>query len=129
MDDGFDLWNNHKKRIHTTGKCIHFREGDIRWVYFGKNVGSEIAGKGEKFFRPVLIIKKVYGHSAIVVPLSSHKTAGNYYFSFTSSNNIDQCANLAQVKYLDGKRLFRKIGSISQIDFTALKKKLCRLFQ
>ena len=128
MDDEFDMWNGHKKRIHCTGKYIHFREGDIRWVYFGKNVGTEIMGKGEEFFRPVLVVKKVYRYSAIVVPLSSHKNTGNYYFSFTSTIGVEQCANLAQVKYIDGKRFLKKTGMISQIDFVQLKNRFCKLF-
>ena len=41
----FDKWNIVKKRVHTDEIKVSIRAGEIRWVSFGVNVGSEIDGK------------------------------------------------------------------------------------
>jgi mRNA interferase MazF len=129
MFDEFDIWNSHKKRVHSKGKRIYFCEGDIRWVYLGKNVGTEIIGKGAVFFRPVLILKKVFGHSAIVLPLSTQIKTGSYYYECISQKGIIHYANLAQVKYLDGKRIRSKIDSFKLQDLDRLKLRLFSIIQ
>jgi len=46
----FDKWNIVKKRVHTDEIKVSIRAGEIRWLSFGVNVGSEIDGKGESFY-------------------------------------------------------------------------------
>jgi hypothetical protein len=69
----FEVWNKQKQQIHFSDHYTFFREGEIRWAYFGKNIGTESAGKGQAFARPVLILKKVFGNSAIVFNLARKK--------------------------------------------------------
>jgi tetrahydromethanopterin S-methyltransferase subunit G len=40
----FDKWNLVKKRINEEERKVNIRQGEIRWIAFGVNVGS---GKGE----------------------------------------------------------------------------------
>ena len=67
----FDKWNIVKKRVHTDEIKVSIRAGEIRWVSFGVNVGSEIDGKGESFTRPALVAHVVGAVLALVVPLST----------------------------------------------------------
>jgi mRNA interferase MazF len=129
MHDQFHLWNMHKRQIHNIGKYIHFHEGEIRWMHLGKNIGTELIGKSNIFTRPVLIIKKVYGHSAIIVPLSTKKKQGSYYYSSTASNGQVFSANLAQIKYVDGKRMLTKISSVNALDLKQIKEQLFELIR
>ena len=52
----FDKWNRVKKRANDSTTSVFIRAGEIRWISFGVNVGSEIDGKGESFTRPGLIV-------------------------------------------------------------------------
>ena len=36
-----------------------FKEGEIWWCGIGMNIGREIFGKGAKFIRPVVVLKKL----------------------------------------------------------------------
>jgi len=47
----FDGWHPVKKRIESEERSIFIRAGEIRWVSFGVNIGSEIDGKGVSFTR------------------------------------------------------------------------------
>ena len=78
----FDIWNKKKKITHQSGKIPYFNTGEIWWSQFGKNISSEALGKGKDFLRPVVILQKFYGKSALVIPLTSHQKKGNYYFHF-----------------------------------------------
>lgn len=123
----FLKWNNQKRKIHFSDIRPFFREGEVRWAYLGKNIGTESIGKGQAFARPVLILKKVFGNSAIAIPLSSQEKNGTYYFNFATLKNTKHCALLTQVRYLDGKRILEKISSILSKDFIELKKEYFKL--
>jgi len=45
----FDKWSEVKKRVEKKERKVNIRAGEIRWVVFGVNVGSEIDGKKEYF--------------------------------------------------------------------------------
>ena len=55
-------WIGLKERLHN---AVHrpplVSEGDMWWVSFGENVGSEINGKSDKFTRPAIILKSLRG--------------------------------------------------------------------
>ena len=48
----------------------------------GENVGIEINGKGKRFLRPVLILKKLSKNGFLGVPLTSQEHKGNWYANF-----------------------------------------------
>lgn len=120
----FDGWNVLKKGVHCSENLPFFRERDIFFAHLGENIGCEENGKGDEFLRPVLVLKKISRYSAFIVPLSSQKKEGIFYFSFTSSLGIQGIALLSQVKVIDSKRLKVKKGMMNESDFSHIKKEL-----
>jgi len=125
----FNRWNFWKQKIHLQNIRPYFKEREIRWACLGQNIGSESFGKGEMFARPVVILEKVYGNSAIVLPLTSQVKKGSYYHLLKDSKNKKHCALLAQVRYIDGKRLKEKISIISKSELKKLLKAYFTLIQ
>ncbi|NJP03879.1 type II toxin-antitoxin system PemK/MazF family toxin [Candidatus Gracilibacteria bacterium] len=107
----------------------HFRLAEIWWVQFGKNIATEVTGKGSDFLRPAVIIQLVFNNACLVVPLSTKIKVGDYYFAFCDTKGMSQCANLAQIRYVDGKRLKYKQSSIPKDAFENLREALCRLIR
>lgn len=54
----FDEWNEEKKQIENMEVRSFFKERDVFYIRAGKNIGFEQNGKGEKFARPFIVIKK-----------------------------------------------------------------------
>lgn len=124
----FELWNRLKQQIHTKEiSHFFFHEREIFFANLGQNIGTEMNGKGERFLRPVLILKKFGKDSAFVVPLSTQKKEGKFYFSFTSTKGILTTALLSQSRLIDVKRLQKRKGRILTDDFSLLKKELGKL--
>jgi mRNA interferase MazF len=121
----FDIWNNVKKTIDIhSHKPPLFKEREIWWCAFGVNVGSEVCGKHTFFRRPILIVKKLSQTSCIGVPLSTKENNGTWYVGVTHSDGKKNYANLAQIRYIDYRRLDKRIGTLDQNDFTRVKNQL-----
>jgi len=47
MEKDFDRWNEIKKATDAADEAarLYFREGEVRWVRLGHNIGSEANGK------------------------------------------------------------------------------------
>lgn len=108
----FDKWNTIKKQIDTTDTKVHIRAGEIRWVAFGVNVGSEIDGKGDTFTRPALILHVIGSHLALVVPMSTKvkDSAGYIVFEW---KGVQTALCMHQVKIVSQKRVLSRKGRIS----------------
>ncbi len=119
----FDLWNAIKQKVNKGKKIPYFKVGEIRWIQMGQNVGSEIFGKGELFQRPALILKVVFGNSAIIIPLTSKVQKGSYYMNFKDRDGKIQYALFAQIKYVDGRRIRDKLSSVDILTLKNIKKK------
>ena len=52
-----DNWNNVKQNTQKIDKKVYFKERDVFWLKVGENIGFEQSGKGDKFQRPVLVLK------------------------------------------------------------------------
>lgn len=79
MEKNFDVWNGVKKFLESRTEKILFKEGDIWWTSLGINIANESCGKGDTFRRPVLVIKKLSGNAAIIVPLTSQEKIGTWF--------------------------------------------------
>ncbi len=122
----FDEWNKIKKKLQANNSMPFFREREIWWYAAGENLGSEINGKGMKFSRPILIIRK-YGKATFFgVPLSTQKLSGFWYCSITV-NGAARCALLSQASSYSALRLYKKMDRVSETEFTKLCSKLCWL--
>lgn len=114
--DEFDKWNEKKKKMHLRSHRPHFFRGEIWWAQIGQNISSEVAGKGEDYLRPIVVIQKVYGNACLAIPLTSKIRNGNYYVSFRDNKGQLQCALLPQIRYLDGKRLKYQQSTVDDKD-------------
>ena len=115
----FDEWNNLKKKLHSNSRMPYFREREIRWCATGENIGREINGKGERFSRPILIMRKYGDESFFGIPLSTKKHIGPWYAKITVQN-IEVTVLLSQAGSFSAKRLFSKIDRLSEEDFISV---------
>jgi len=100
---------------------VAFKEGEIWWCKIGMNVGVEIYGKGVFFSRPIVVLRKLNKDFFIGVPLTSKLKEGNWFAPVIYGGKEGR-AVLSQVRALDSKRLISRIGVLSDIHFSHIKK-------
>ncbi|MFA5233754.1 MAG: type II toxin-antitoxin system PemK/MazF family toxin [Sulfurimonas sp.] len=120
----FDDWNTLKQITESKKQRVYFKERDIFWLKLGENIGHEQNGKGEKFQRPVLVVRKYTNEIFLGVPLSTTMRDGSFFFQFQFLDDKISTALLVQNRLFSSKRLMKKIGKISEVDFVKLKSKL-----
>lgn len=125
----FDHWNEKKKITHQRKGVPYFNAGEIWWVQIGKNIASESIGKGDDFLRPVLILQKFFGHSALAIPLTSQEKSGSYYFPFVDLDGNSQTAILPQIRYIDGRRLQHQLSAVDSQIFVDIQNKFFKLIK
>ena len=121
------FWCGVKASLIHKEKRIPLRQGEIWWCNLGMNVGEESYGKGSRFTRPVLILKKLTGNSFLGLPLTSKKKEGSWYAPIVIGEN-QRWVMLNQARILDGKRLVEHLGTIGIADFEAVKEKFHNLY-
>lgn len=121
------LWSSVKKITEDNNKKVYFKERDIFWLKVGENIGHEQNGKGDKFQRPVLVLKRYSNDMFLGVPLSTTPREGSFFYQFSFINGETSTALLVQNRLFSSKRFIKKIGKISKNDFEELKQKLFRL--
>ena len=121
----FTTWNRNKIKIdEAESRPLVFKNGQIWWVSCGINIGTEIDGKGDKFLRPFLIIKKNDTRSAICLPMSSFKNKKRAYYFETEINNTQVLFVLSQIKNIDSKRFYKYHCEISEKKLEIIKEAL-----
>ncbi len=113
MEKDFNKWNERKKAANDSEFNIYFYEREIWWCAIGVNVGFEQDGKGEKFARPVLVLKKYSKNVFVGIPLTTAKRESKYHHSFPFRGGTST-ALLSQVRLFDSKRLLVKMGRIPE---------------
>jgi mRNA interferase MazF len=119
-----EKWNTLKQITEENSKKVYFKERDIFWLKVGENIGFEQNGKGNKFQRPVLVVKKYTNDMFLGIPLSTTPRDGSFFFQFSFKDNDVSTALLVQQKLFSSKRCIKKIGKINKEDFKKLKQKL-----
>ena len=127
MEKDFDGWNKRKKQTHKEEKIVLFYEREVWWCIMGANIGVEIDGKHELFLRPAVVIRKFNKYMALVVPTTAQDRDNKYYFLVSGDDGKKYNACLSQIKAISSKRLFRKIGTISETDYQSLLEKVSRM--
>jgi len=122
-----DRWNNVKQVTSESNKKVYFKERDIFWLKVGENIGFEQNGKGDKFQRPVLVVKRYTNDMFLGIPLSTTIREGSFFFQFSFIKDEISTALLVQQKLFSSKRCIKKIGKISENNFEKLKQKLYTL--
>ncbi len=121
-DKNFDSWNTTKKSLQEKIKrALNFHEREVWWCVLGINLGSEQDGAGPLFERPALILRKLSGSTAIVLPLSTKQKRAEFHIQ-VHCNEVDNFALLDQVRVIDSIRFKRKLGTISKEEFLYIKK-------
>lgn len=124
--NSYDKWNELKKQLASSDAVPLFRERDIWWYAAGENLGSEINGKGPKFSRPVLIVRRYGDATFFGVPLSTKKLEGLWY-SHVTVNGVTRCALLSQASSFSSLRLYKKMDRLSVQEFKRICSKLGQL--
>lgn len=119
----FDRWNNVQKHLEAKGEPYHVKAGEIYWVGLGKNLGTEMDGKGQRYARPMIVIKPVNRNAFIGVPLTSrvHYWPGFMRLQF---GDQEEFAVLMQVRICSAKRLYNRMGRLSHATLYAIKQQL-----
>ncbi len=116
----FDNWIDLKKSMEELGKIPTVNEGEIWWCGAGVNVGVEISGKGERFARPILILKKLSRYGFMGVPLTSKPKSGSWYVNFEFLG-VKEAAAICQARVMSVFRLYDKMGQLPKSDLDKVK--------
>ena len=123
----FDSWNEMQKQLNSDDRQVNIRAGEIRWVAFGVNIGSEIDGKGKSFTRPALIVHVIGSNLALVVPLSTKVKDMVGYIPFEFHGRIvSLCVH--QSRTISQKRILSRKGRISENKLGKIKEQLKKFF-
>lgn len=129
MLEKFTAWIKVKMKLNTViAQPPLVSERDLWWVSFGQNIGSEINGKSKVFTRPALILKKLSHGFYLVAPTTSKEKEGSWYVPI-NLGNIRMKVCLHQVRTIDHRRLFSKLGKISPNDFQIIKNVFLSLYK
>lgn len=124
MSKDFDGWNNVKKSIDALVRAPLYKEGEIWWCSIGVNIGHEILGKGDRFTRPVLVIKKFSHYTFLGASLTTADNNINknmFPYNFDGKNGY---IRLDQIRTYDSRRFGRRMHKMSEDDFNAVKQSI-----
>ena len=126
MEKDFIEWHGLKTKLQAQDRNKFFQERELWFCSIGMNLGSEIDGKQSLFLRPVIVIRKFTSDLFWGIPLTSTFLTGSYFYQLDFRGRISTVL-LLQMRLLDRKRLFRKVGTILDSDFVALQNQLKNL--
>ena len=81
--DEFNNWNAQKQNSHFEKQRPFFHEQEIWFCALGANIGFEQDGRGERFLRPVLILKKFNNEICWALPMTKNIKEGKYYITIS----------------------------------------------
>lgn len=124
----YNLWNEVKKDLESNDKVAFFKQGQLWWLSVGYNIGTEVYGKGTRFTRPVLVLKKISGRQFLGIPLTSKpKEASSWYCTFNHDGK-EMTAMLYQARVFDKKRFLKLIGQVDDTDLLKVRTQFQALF-
>ena len=128
MKKDFDQWNKNKKEIDEFGENKFYHPRDVWWCNFGVNVGFEQDGTGEKYVRPVLVMKGLSKNVCIVIPLTTSKKKNLYHIKIGSVSGKEAFAIFSQIRLIDTKRFVKKVDVVNETIFEEIRKAVKSLF-
>ncbi len=114
MKKDFWRWHKDKSHIHDAKNRLFFHEREVWFCHLGANVGFEQDGKGKNFGRPVIVFKKFNNEVFWGLPLTTRNKTGKFYFPIDMKDGLQRKAILSQLRLLDSKRLYQKVGVINK---------------
>lgn len=129
MYKNHDDWMVEKKRLERLGReRLLFHEREVWWCSLGLNLGDEQDGKNELFERPVLVLKKFNDKIAWVLPMTTQKKDGRFFFFLNQSGlRKDSFLILSQVRLVSVKRFRRIMTKIPAHQFSLIREKFVAL--
>lgn len=119
----FLTWSKLKTSINQGIERPIFKEREIWWVSIGANIGDEEDGKGDKFLRPVLVIRKFNRNLFLGVPLTKQVKENPFYFKLEVKDKI-VCAMISQLRLFDTKRLLNRLEKLPEKEFEKVKREI-----
>ena len=116
-----------KTILEIQDASLYFREREVWFCHVGLNLGHEQDGRHEKLLRPVIVLRKFNKDIFLGLPLTSKVKNDKFHYRLYWNKKGVSWAILSQIRLMDRKRLFRKIGMISELDNLELKKKFIAL--
>lgn len=135
MKKDYKKWGESKAKIHNSKIRPFFHEREVWFSSLGENVGFEQDGSGEKFMRPMLVLKKFNNEVIWALPLTRTEKRGKYYFRISliaddgKTDSRPSVVILSQLRLVDAKRLQYKAGTIKEDEFTQIKEALIALLK
>lgn len=129
MKKDFAKWHKEKQRVQSGDERVFYHEREVRWCSLGLNVGFESDGKGDKYLRPVLIVRGFSREVCFCVPVTTKVKKGIFYHPVDLEDGIKRTAMLSQLRLLDTKRLHEMIGTAGGKQFKEIKQAITRLFE
>jgi mRNA interferase MazF len=124
----FLQWIGLKERLHKSSHRPPFvSEREIWWISLGENVGSEMNGKSDRFTRPALIVKKLAHGFYLVAPTTTQPHTGTWYVRVRLAG-VDEYVCLHQIKAVDYRRLYSRLGQINTDHFEEVRAAFHRLY-
>lgn len=130
MQKDFEKWHNKKTEIDGSLRRLFFHEREVWWCSIGVNVGFEQDGKGQYFARPVIVFKKFNNEVFWGIPLSTKIKKGKFYIPVEIGDGVPRVAIVSQLRLIDSKRLYQKLGVIKAENHKNLAESiisLCRI--
>ena len=124
----YDKWNEVKKNLAINIKTPHIKDGEVWWCSMGRNLGSEIYGKGESSTRPVLVYRKLDRFKFLAIPFSTKTQHTGSWYVLLNFGGKDQVAVLSQIRVIDVTRLGKCIGELSENDLGKIRDKFNKLY-
>lgn len=128
MQKDFDNWNELKKIINDKSENKLFKDREVWWCVLGQNVGYEQDGKGSKFSRPILILKKFSKKLVVGIPMSTKIKKENIFYYHFGFQEKEVSLILSQIRAIDVNRLEERLGTVSVQDFKIIKNKIRDLY-
>jgi len=129
MKKDFQKWHDKKVIIDEQQNCLFFHERDIWFSHLGTNIGFEQDGKGENFGRPVVVFRKFNNEVFWAIPLTTRNKGGKFYTAIDLGDGVNRMAILSQLRLLDAKRLYQKIGVINEVTHKLIEENIIKLCQ
>lgn len=124
VEEDYIEWARFKYRLQRGDRPqVYFREREVWWTSIGLNIGDEEYGKGLRYSRPVLVIRRINRNIFYGVPLSSAAKSGSPYYSI-NVNNRNSVILLSQLRVFDARRLTDKLDFVDAATFLQIKKVL-----
>lgn len=127
MKEEYRRWHTKKSEIDEESKRVYFHEREVWFCHLGKNIGFEQDGNGDNFGRPVVVFRKFNNEVFWAIPITTKDKKGKFYIKVDLGDRIHRLAILSQLRLLDGKRLYQKIGVISETTHKFLERRLINL--